>query len=319
MKLYYYRGLEHAPLDVTHVIVDDSVTAIKDDAFYHGEDGNSNLVSVIMGDNVRRIGSCAFKVCCSLKFVRISKNLEHIGQRAFFNCYSLEVLILRPTVKSIGDFAFYLCSSLRVLILSEVKIIGYGVVDFANAFRQIAYDIGGVPLIARSPEVRPWLIHHMDKFPLHKLCYRTDISAEKINDYLNVHGSHSADYQDNIHGMTPLHMLAANPHAPADTLAGSLLHANMDAVYVLDNSGNTPLDYAREYNVPGMLKLIEALCMNPPTQNRRNCRVCRCPKISHFFPLLRWYDGTKWILQQMMIRPVFRVLRKRTRKKEHLD
>ena len=54
MKLYYiYRGLknEEVPKDVTRVIVDGSVTAIKWRAFNNCE----LLVCVIMGDNVKRI------------------------------------------------------------------------------------------------------------------------------------------------------------------------------------------------------------------------------------------------------------------------
>eukprot|EP00554_Chaetoceros_debilis_P007249 CAMPEP_0194075924 /NCGR_PEP_ID=MMETSP0149-20130528/2818_1 /TAXON_ID=122233 /ORGANISM="Chaetoceros debilis, Strain MM31A-1" /LENGTH=50 /DNA_ID=CAMNT_0038756527 /DNA_START=63 /DNA_END=211 /DNA_ORIENTATION=+ len=50
MRLHIYHGLddEIVPKDVTHVIVDSSVTVIKEKAFW----GCKHLVSLIMGDNV---------------------------------------------------------------------------------------------------------------------------------------------------------------------------------------------------------------------------------------------------------------------------
>ena len=57
-------------------------------------------------------------------------------------------------------------------------------------------------------------------------------------------------------------MLAMNPHAPADTIAGALFHADMAATFLKDAQGNTPLDYAGKYNVPGLMKLVEALCLH---------------------------------------------------------
>ena len=64
MKLYIYRGLENekVPKDVTHVIVASSVTVIKKEAFNECK----LLVSVIMGDNVKRIEEWAFKYCTAL-------------------------------------------------------------------------------------------------------------------------------------------------------------------------------------------------------------------------------------------------------------
>ena len=73
MKLHIYKGLdnENVPKDVTHVIVDDSVTIIKKGAFYNCE----HLVFVIMGDNVKRIRMEAFRSCIVLRFIRLSKAL----------------------------------------------------------------------------------------------------------------------------------------------------------------------------------------------------------------------------------------------------
>ena len=58
--------------DATHVIVDESVTVIKRNAFHDCK----HLVSLIMGDNVKRIEGYAFTDCRALRFVRMSKALE---------------------------------------------------------------------------------------------------------------------------------------------------------------------------------------------------------------------------------------------------
>ena len=115
MRLHIYHGLngEIVPKDVTHVIVDSSVTVIKKQAFYDC----IHLVSLIMGDNVKRIEGYAFYHCIALRFIRLSKTLEYIGWWAFYRCESLEALFLPSTVKSIKGGAFVHCLSLRLLIL----------------------------------------------------------------------------------------------------------------------------------------------------------------------------------------------------------
>ena len=57
-----------------------------------------------------------------------------------------------------------------------------------------------------------------------------------------------------------LHMMARNPYASPDIMPGMIAHTNMSAALCSDNKGNTPIDCARQYNVLGMLKMMEALC-----------------------------------------------------------
>ena len=87
---YLGRDDEEVPKDVTHVIVDESVTIIKKFAFYKCK----RLVCLIMRDTVKRIGDFAFWECIALRFVRLSKILEYIGEFDFFSCESLEALFL---------------------------------------------------------------------------------------------------------------------------------------------------------------------------------------------------------------------------------
>ena len=70
---------ENVPKDVTHVIVDDSVTIIKEEAFKEC----IHLVSVIMVNNVKNIERYAFYYCIALRCIRLSKTLEYIGLEAF--------------------------------------------------------------------------------------------------------------------------------------------------------------------------------------------------------------------------------------------
>lgn len=65
--------------------VPDSVTKIDNYAFY-----KSNLQSVTIGNNVKKIGYFAFDYCNSLEDVRIGSNVNSIGYCAFNNCEELK-------------------------------------------------------------------------------------------------------------------------------------------------------------------------------------------------------------------------------------
>ena len=99
----------------------------------------------------------------------------------------------------------------------------------------------------------------MDAAPFQKLCYNSFVTTKQLNDYLTDHGDDSPLTIDAIHGMTPLHMLSMNPHAPADA-AAVLLNVNMAVAFRMDNQGKTPIDYARDYNVGGLIVMIGSLC-----------------------------------------------------------
>ena len=99
----------------------------------------------------------------------------------------------------------------------------------------------------------------MDDAPFYRLCYDPTITTQMINDYIIENGNESALQIDPIYGMTPLHMLSMNPHAPPDSIA-ALLNCNMEAILSLDDKQKSPLDYARDYNVGGLIGMITSLC-----------------------------------------------------------
>jgi hypothetical protein len=296
MRLYIYRALdkEKVPWGVTHVMVHESVTTIKIRAFAESEHlvsiiiGDNvkrienhaffecdNLVSVIMGDNVKRIEYSAFADCFSLRFIRLSKTLEFIGMMAFSSCQSLEALVIPSTLKSIKALAFNECYSLRVMILPrniDVNNFGEDIIN-ETIIQQIAEQASyAADEVEEDDEddcseihcrTDDWifLISHMDEMPFHKLCYDSSVNTQKINDYINEHGNNSALQIEAIHGMSPLHMLSMNPYASVDAIS-VLFNSNMEAVFRIDNQQKTALDYAREYNVGGMVAMILGLCNN---------------------------------------------------------
>ena len=168
----------------------------------------------------------------------------------------MEALFLPSTLKSIEHHAFARCRSLRLLILPndiDLSNVGNDIID-QTAIGHIA-TTAGMPF----SRVNEWLFHHMDDSPFHELCYNSSATTKQINEYLIEHGNDSALAIDTIHGMTPLHMLSMNPHAPADTIA-ALLNVDMEVAFCLDNQGKMSLDYARDYNVGGLIAMINGLC-----------------------------------------------------------
>ena len=268
MKLYIYRGLdnEKVPKDIDpHVIIENGVATIKKDAFCRCK----HLVSIIMDDNVKTIEGYAFYCCHALRIIRLSNKLEYIGDHAFGSCDSLEVLFLPSTVKIIAcwDWTFVNCESLRLLILPDAFNTGNGNASgdirggvtrvIKGSVHQTA-DIAGVryELIDEYDSLRFTIeIYHMDDSPFHKLYYNSSVNTQQINDYLDEHGNDSTLQIGPIHGMTPLHMLTMDPNAPAETIA-ALLNSNTDNIFCLDS----PLDYARDYNVGGLIGMVAGIC-----------------------------------------------------------
>ena len=266
MKLYLYQGLnfETVPMDVTHVIVDNSVAVIKEWSFNQC----NLLVSVIMGDNVKIIEDHAFYRCRVIRFIRLSRMLEYIGWRAFAKCLALEALFLPSTVKSIMNAAFWGCQSLRLIILPngiDLSNVGYAIIYNTPIYQipenaGVAYDEDELPFAYESNRrVNEWLFHHMDEAPFHTLCYNSYITTSQTNEYLHASGNDSALAINAIYRMRPLHMLSMNPHAPAETIA-ALLDCNMEAAFCLDDQQKTPLEYARDYNVGGLVGMVNGLC-----------------------------------------------------------
>jgi len=78
-----------------------------------------SIISVVLSENLQRIGSNAFNSCKNLKSISISNSVISIGKNAFYNCKELGSVTVPNGVTSIGQSAFSGCSSLISAILSE--------------------------------------------------------------------------------------------------------------------------------------------------------------------------------------------------------
>lgn len=152
------------------MIVDDSITIIKMRAFCVCR----YLVSVIMGDNVKRIEDRTFLNCRALRFIRLSKRLEYIGYHSFRGCIVLVALLLPSTVKSIEDVAFENCPSLKLLILPHD-------IDLNNVGKCIIYSLNAGILSHYAGSTRYEWIENEDG-----IWNITDESSRRVNEWLNI-------------------------------------------------------------------------------------------------------------------------------------
>ncbi len=119
--LDYAKHLFVNDVEVTDLVIPNSVTSIGDYAFYNC----SSLTSVTIPNSVTSIGNSAFDGCSGLTSVTIPNSVTSIGDYAFYDCSSLTSVTIGNSVTSIGRSAFSDCSSLTsVTIPSSVTSIG---------------------------------------------------------------------------------------------------------------------------------------------------------------------------------------------------
>ena len=281
MKHYLYNGVagetRHIPRDITHATVAKHVNKIMEEAFKDCE----CLVSFIMHDDVKEIEHHAFKNCTALKLIRLSKTLQCIGKGAFFGCTSLDNCFIPSTLTELGRQVFGMCHSLELLILPRnIKLTWHTNLDFESTgiYTQIArnsgfeYEYQNVfsrrrrrtekVLVGGVKKINLWMQQHMDHYPLHKLCYEPSVTTKQINDYLSDKDTnYVTSGVDHHHFMMPLHVLAMNPHAPSGSIT-ALFRTNTEALFHMDRLQNTPLKLADQYNVDGLLELVNCLCIH---------------------------------------------------------
>lgn len=89
------------------------IDTIDKKAFYKCTD----IVNVVMSDDIIEIGDSAFRDCSKLISVSLSDNINNIGQDAFYGCKSLKEIILPDGIKEIKRGTFCGCNN-----LANVKI-----------------------------------------------------------------------------------------------------------------------------------------------------------------------------------------------------
>ena len=85
----------------------------------------SNLMKILLPENLTSIGNYAFEDCPSLTSITIPNSVTSIGTSAFEGCSSLTSITIPNSVTSIGIYAFSYCSSLTsITIPNSVTYIG---------------------------------------------------------------------------------------------------------------------------------------------------------------------------------------------------
>ena len=123
--------------NLTTVIIGDKVKTIPSCAFK----GCNGLTSVTIPDSVTSIGGWAFYNCSGLTSVTIGNGVTSIGDCAFSDCSGLTIIMISDSVTSIGSYAFYNCSGLTsITIPDSVTSIGTGVFSGGKGLTSITVD-----------------------------------------------------------------------------------------------------------------------------------------------------------------------------------
>ena len=119
--LYYAHNLYLNDILVTKLTIPDSITEIKNYAFY----GYNSLTSIEIPSGVTSIGISAFFGCSGLTSIEIPSGVTSISDSAFRGCSSLTSIEIPSSVTSIGDYAFSGCRGLTSIeIPSGVTSVG---------------------------------------------------------------------------------------------------------------------------------------------------------------------------------------------------
>ena len=102
---------------VTEVIVPESITEIKNNAF----SGCESLTSITIPDSVTSIGNGAFCECSSLESITIPEGVTSIGNMTFYNCSSLTSITIPSSLTSIGYIAFEGCFKIKKVFISNIE------------------------------------------------------------------------------------------------------------------------------------------------------------------------------------------------------
>ncbi len=266
MNKFMFQSVEedgdHIPKNITHLVIHDDVTEIPE--------GLCNdclkLVSVTMGDKVTIIHCDAFRNCQSLQFLRLSCGLRYIGMWAFYCCYAIESIAIPSNVMVIEYGAFMLCRKLRLIQLPsrELRFMGVGVFDYCEKLPPPSVmthpDFLTLSAAERQEMISEWLRTRFEEYPLHQICLKASVSARNITDYGTRHGTQEARVCGE-EGMTPLHILARNPNASADSVL-ACFHMHPASAFHRDENGLNAIDYAFQNNTESLVTMISALCID---------------------------------------------------------
>ena len=132
-------------ISIKKIIISDGITNIGNYFLYDYAD-DYNVVEVLLGSSVKKIGKYAFSNCninaiilpdgleelgdnsfdgCALREVTLPESIKSIGYNCFSGCYPLKKVILPDSLTNIPYGMFSSCNNLEKIILpSKLKILG---------------------------------------------------------------------------------------------------------------------------------------------------------------------------------------------------
>ena len=226
--------------------IPDSVTTIDRWAFCDC----TNLESVLFTDQscLQKIGRCAFQCCTSLQSISIPNSVTTIGELAFAGCSKLKSVIFaeHSSIQTINRYTFSNCISLQfinipttVTKIDESAFNGCHVLQVIDIPHQAEVHpdaFMNCPLLSTTLEEHGTdsMKGRFDTLPIHQTCYKlndTTTTNAIINYIHSLQDNDPALLQVDIMGMTPLHILCANP-AVTKEMIKQLYIKNIEAAAV---------------------------------------------------------------------------------------
>jgi hypothetical protein len=122
--IFVYTG-GRAPQHVVNAIIDESIDAIDNHAFYvnpYQQNMEFNLRSVNCHEGLLKVGGWGFCYCRYLQCVKMP-GVKIIGRFAFYGCNRL-VDVELDKLETIGENAFAVCTSMKQVKLPKIETIG---------------------------------------------------------------------------------------------------------------------------------------------------------------------------------------------------
>lgn len=101
---------------ITELVIPDSVTEVKDSAFFNC----TNIKTITVPSNVKKLGDRAFFNCSSAEQISLSEGVEEIGEDTFNNCNKLTMVTIPKSVTKLKA-AFNSCESLNGLNITDLS------------------------------------------------------------------------------------------------------------------------------------------------------------------------------------------------------
>ena len=192
------------------------------------------LSSIHLPDSITHIQNGTFKDCTSLKSVHLPASLTHIGHHAFSSCTSLPVIALPPSITSIESAAFENCKKLAIYEVPPSTSIADDAFIGCSNYNDENDDV----------PVTDFLKHRFDDLSLHRICFDSDVSTQKLQTYIDEHGCIDVGKVDKMN-CTALHILASNPVATSDMIM-ILVKAHPSITQKRDKLGRLFMHYVCE-------------------------------------------------------------------------